>query len=264
MKRILGSTLGLTFLLALGHGCAQPRIDCTTGHGGFTAVYTLKPGSKKGDGDCDTLKGEIIGLEKYNPAQADNPTRQDLTKATLAIRTDTLGELEIEAGSAHVVDPMQQLDSFGDFVSTTPDDNDVCTVPKLSAAHQTLPKFSYVADPMKPDAKTDVDASDITYTWSNIRVYVTTALPGTQLVGQLTYTKNGCTAAYDVLGLWPSVSCANSDGKPDASLCNPEADPDAGRATGSGINPDIYAEKRVACDPDLLRCVLTAPPAELK
>ncbi len=33
MKRILGSTLGLTLLLAMGHGCSQPRINCLTGHG---------------------------------------------------------------------------------------------------------------------------------------------------------------------------------------------------------------------------------------
>lgn len=264
MKRILGSTLGLMFVLALGHGCAQPRINCTTGHGGFAAVYKLKPGSKMGDGDCDTLKGEVIGLEKYNPAQTDNPTRQDLTKASLAIRTNTLGVLEQEASAANVVDPMQELNSIGDFASATPDEDDVCTVPKLSDARQTLPKYSYVADPDKPTEKTDVGESDIKYTWSNIRLYVTTALPGTQLVGDLTYTKNGCTASYDVLALWPSVSCDNGKGAPDPSLCNPEADPAAGRATGSGINPDIYVENRVVCDPDLLRCVLSAPPTQLK
>jgi hypothetical protein len=264
MKRILGSTLGLMFLLALGHGCVQPRIDCTTGHGGFTAVYKLKPGSKSGSGDCDTLKGEVIGLEKYNPSQADNLTRQDLTKAHLAIRTNMLGVLDRVASSAGVIDPTQALNSIGDFASTTPDENDVCSVPKLSPAHQTLPKFSYAADPDKPTEMTAVDASDVTYTWSNMRIYVTTALPGTQLVGDLTYTKNGCTASYDVLALWPSVSCDNGKGMPDPSLCNPEADADAGRGTGSGINPDIFAENRVKCDPDLLRCVLSAPPKQLE
>jgi hypothetical protein len=40
------------------------------------------------------------------------------------------------------------------------------------------------------------------------------------------------------------------------------ADPAAGRATGSGINPDL--KERVACDPDILLCVLTAPPDALK
>lgn len=280
MKRILGSTLGLMFALALGHGCAQPRIDCTTGHGGFTAVYKLKPGSKTGAGDCDTLKGEVIGVEKYNPAQTDNPDRQDLTKAILAIRTNTLGVLDQEASSANVVDPMQELDSIGNFASTTPNDNDVCTVPNLSVARQTLPKFTYVPPQNKPtdppNPPVAVDESDITYTWSNIRVYVTTALPGTQLVGDLTYTKNGCTASYSVLGLWPAVSCVvkDSDGNPildtegklkyDESLCNPDADPDAGRATGSGINPDIFAEKRVKCDTGLGQCVLTAPPTQLQ
>ena len=163
---------------------------------------------------------------------------------------------------------MQELNSIGDFASATPDDDDVCTVPKLSDARQTLPQFTYVPPKDKPTdppkSPVSVDAGDITYAWSNIRLYVTAALPGTQLVGDLTYTKNGCTASYDVLALWPSVSCDNGKGQPDPSLCDPEADPAAGRATGSGINPDIYAENRVKCDPDLLRCVLSAPPKQLE
>lgn len=45
----------------------------------------------------------------------------------------------------------------------------------------------------------------------------------------------------------------------DEALCSPNEDPAAGRATGSGINPDF----KVRCDPDLTLCVLNeeAPPA---
>ncbi len=107
MKRIL--LLSLTLAVAPGAvtGCSQPRIDCMTGHasgiGAFAMKYTLVPGSKTGEGSCDTVKGEIVGLEKYNPASAEDPNKQDLTKASLAIRTTTLGQLAVDAQTAGIM-----------------------------------------------------------------------------------------------------------------------------------------------------------------
>lgn len=233
--------------------------------------YTLKPGSKSGEGTCDKLLGEIVGLEKYNPGTPGDPSRQDVSKASLGVRTQTLGELEAAAAQAmpKVEDPESEITSIGDFTSGEPDENDVCTVPALSPATQQLPAFSYTVG--DDNAMTvEVPATDITYKWSNIRLYVTPAYPGTQLVGDMTYTENGCTASYSVIALWPAVGCEGKDkdgkgtGRPNPDLCKPEADPAAGRPTGSGINPDIYKEGRVVCDPDLLLCVLNAPPAVLR
>src|SRR5262249_1478330 len=104
----------------------------------------------------------------------------------------------------------------------------------------------------------DQPATDATFTWSNLRVYATTNYPGTQIVGEMTYADklSGCSATYTIVGLYPSVGC---DTKVD---CSPEADPAAGRATGSGINPDFT--DRVDCDPELHLCVLTALPDALK
>src|SRR5262249_45001977 len=118
-------------------------------------------------------------------------------------------------------------ESLGDFVSTTPDENDVCSVPTLSAAEQNLPMFMTPPDPptcMYQDPATmmwkevtrpmdDHPATDIKYEWSNIRLYVTAAYPGTQMVGNLTYTDvtNSCSASYSVIGLWPQISCAQEE-----------------------------------------------------
>lgn len=259
MKRILGLTFAIVLLGAGASAlpaCSQPRIDCTTGHGGFAARYTLKPGSKQGTGTCDTLKGEIIGLEKYNPSSKDDVNKQDLTKARLAIQTSTLGNLALDEEGAGVMVDRTKVYSLGDFVSTTPDENDVCKVPSLSPA-----ELSVAASGSTP-------GTDIRYEWSNVRVRVTTAYEGTQMVADLKFTQDGCTAEYAVLGLWPAVGCEKTDadgngtGQPDDSLCDPEADPAAGRATGSGINPDFKNDIR--CDPDLLLCVLKAPPADLQ
>jgi hypothetical protein len=238
-----------------GASCDQPRIDCTTGHNGFAATYVLKPGSKEGTGTCDTLKGEIIGLEKYNPSKRDDETEQDLTKATLAIQSNKLGQLARDAKEAGATVTGSVL-SIGDFTSIEPDDQDVCHVPTLSEAEQDVPELS----PTRP-------AVDIKYKWSNVRIYTTEAYPGTEIVADLTYTEDGCSASYSVTGLWPAVSCRvnDVDGNPigvDPGLCDPKADPAAGRPTGSGINPDF--KDNVICDPDLRLCVLKSPPPELR
>jgi hypothetical protein len=100
-----------------------------------------------------------------------------------------------------------------------------------------------------PPAQT---AQNITYEWSNLRIYNTPEIPGTQFVAELRYTENGCTAEYTAKGIWPVVSCGVG-GKPDESRCDPFPDPSVGRLRGSGINP-IFP---VTCDPVALICVLT-------
>src|SRR5688572_2026156 len=73
-------------------GAEQPRPACTVGRAGsyaFAASYTLT--SSPSAGACAQLKGERIGLQKYNPAmQTKDGKRQDPSKALLAIRTERL------------------------------------------------------------------------------------------------------------------------------------------------------------------------------
>jgi hypothetical protein len=244
---------GLSLLALSALSCDQPPADCTTGHGPFAAVYTLQ--AKEGTGACDRLIGELIGLEKYNPSQASDPKKQDLTTAKLRIRAAGLTEQAEEEGS---IVEVEALDSLGDFVSATPDAENVCSVPTLTPA-----SISVALGPGLP-------ATARSYTWSNVKVYVTTAYPGTQMTADLVYSEGDCSATYKVVGLWPAVSCGvDEDGngqfeKVDPTLCDPAADPAAGRATGSGINPDF--KDRVVCnpDPDFAFCVLKEVPEALK
>lgn len=237
---------GLSVLALFALSCDQPPADCTTGHGAFAATYTLV--EKQGMGACDRLEGDIIGLEKYNPSQADDPKKQDLTKAKLRIRPLKLSEDAVDEGLSF--DGLA-LDSVGDFLSATPDESNVCSVPQMTEASITLSS-----------------GAEISYSWSNVKVYVTTAYPGTQMAADLVYSEGDCSATYRVLALWPAVGCgvdANEDGIEediDPTLCDPQADPAAGRPTGSGINPDF--EARVECHPDLHLCVLREAPEGLK
>ncbi|MGK3996479.1 hypothetical protein [Sorangium sp. So ce1024] len=256
---MIATSLGLLAITALVASCEQRRVTCTAAHGAFAAKYTLIPGSKRGEGTCDTLKGEIIGIEKYNPRRADDPRRPDPTKAHVAIRTSTIA---FTALGAPVEPDAIVLDSIGDFASVDPDENDVCTVPSFTEARLSLPAYEEPppADAPEETPPTQHPAVDIRYEWSNLRIYVTAAYPGTQIVGDLTYTENGCSASYSVVGLYPAVECLR-DGVPDPTLCDPRPDPASGRF-GSGINPD-FAD-RLTCDADTGLCVLTSLPEELQ
>ena len=77
------------------------------------------------------------------------------------------------------------------------------------------------------------------YTWSNLTFLVSPASQGTSFIGQLEYTENGCTAQFDVFGLYPAVTCMT-----DEDCLDPAA----------GINSDLIANEAVYCDLDLGMC----------
>lgn len=91
---------------------------------------------------------------------------------------------------------------------------------------------------------------DVKYEWSNIRVWVTPALIGVHWTGELTYTKDGCSAPYHVVAVAPAAWCDDGNGNPDESLCS--AAPNGKLPIGSGISPDLP----VYCDPATLLCML--------
>jgi hypothetical protein len=85
----------------------------------------------------------------------------------------------------------------------------------------------------------------VEYVWNGVSVYVTAADQGSQFSGDVTITHDGCTVRYHAVGLWPGVPCDDGNGNAMPDLCNPCAEPDRGRFTGSGISPDA----RVVCKP---------------
>ncbi len=224
----------------------QPKMDCAVGLGGWAAQYTLKAATT-----CPVIKGEVIGLRKYFSSPA-------AEKVTLAIRTQTQGDLEVLASSCEGVadtTPGNSLSAIGEFSAHQPAEDGFCTVPSLSPARLSLPAFVGVPASDSCPGTEPTPASAITYDWSDVRILTRPDAPGSQLTANLKRTVNGCAADYKVVAVWPHVPCQNEAGEADAALCK-------------GLEP-VYANSLapnvpVRCDPDLFICLLDGEPPALK
>lgn len=245
---------GMAAAVGIAASCMdQPRTKCQTGRGIFAAKYA--PVSVE-DAGC-LLKGEPIGIQPYNPANADN-TAPDVERGSIAIRSTQTGQ----ALTNHAPDPNPENrpHALGNFTTAEPGPDDFCEVPTLEPSVQELAEVPGVdAGPDGTGGKAPVPAVSLRYEWKNVRFYVTAAQTGVQMIGDLVYTKNGCAAQYKVNALYPSTPCgvAVDDAgtrAPSHELCLPP-DLDKGRR-GSAINSDVAT----VCDPDLLLCVLARDP----
>jgi hypothetical protein len=235
--RLMGLTLGVAALSACD--MEPPQAQCVVARavsdgstGSFATTYTLKEGQNP-DLQCSRLTPEAVGLQKY---YSQDPMAPD----TVGVRSARLGKLHTDFASRPDPNPNHALAAVGDLASEFPGPDNFCDVPKLSPAERDVP------------ATATQPAQSFRYEWSNLRIYNTPGIPGTQFIADLRYTENGCTADYTARGIWPVVSCATS-GKPDEAKCDPYADYSVGRLRGSGINP-LFPVK---CDPVALICVLT-------
>jgi hypothetical protein len=233
----------------------QPKILCSTAHGGYAVRYTLTSGS----GPCAELKGGVMGVQSYVGIGA-NKNMPQFAKPPVAIKPAEIGDL-IDAYKANI-DPTKQA-ANGVFAEDKPQADNFCPVGIMSSVTLNLP-----ARPPMPDGKggmtPDLPAVNVSYELSNVKFYVSASVTGTVMTGDLKYIKDGCMATYHIDGVYPNVACERVDtvtgpdgkamdkhtGQPREDLCDPCADPANGRATGSMISPDI----NVTCDKDSLLC----------
>jgi hypothetical protein len=224
---------------------ARASIDGSTGS--FAASYTLKPGQNP-DRVCAQLKSEPLGLQKFFSETPGGPD-------TVAVRSARLGRLEKSFASRPDPDATHQTYSVGPFASAAPGPDNFCDVPTLTPALLDVPGAAAGLPDggLQPDGGPPAQPpQSFAYEWSNLRIYNSPGIPGTQFTAELKYTENGCTAEYTAKGIWPVVGCG-LDGGVNEVACDPYPNPDAGRIRGSGINP-IFPVK---CDPVALICVLT-------
>ena len=264
---------GLT--AAVVSGCDQPKPNCLTAQSPFV-VKLDRTGDPVGDcmgfGTASFYDDPHVGFAPFY--EQDEKGQPDYRKGSVAVRTGELANLVATAEEHGVTAaPGTVLHSFGKFSTEEPDDNNVCTAPKLSETRVVIPPV-----PPSPDdpATADEDESfagqpavDVTRRWSNVQVYVTPESFGTQTRADLedvwrTPTGGTCTLRYKAYGLAPAASCQvldendepvkNPDGtfRVDPTLCSPEADPSKMRYAGSGISPSA----NFVCDPVIGYCVL--------
>jgi hypothetical protein len=234
--RLIGLGTGAVVFASTLAGCGTLQQDpqCVVAKGSFATVYT-----PKGTSSCTPLKPAAVALEKYFSA---DPVTNDSVDTTVALRVRRVGQMVLDAAKASptvVLDPdaPNQTNSVGALTDVPGPDN-FCEAPKLEATQLV----------------SRTPALSLAYAWSNLRIYNTPEIPGTQFVADLRYTENGCTAEYQVKGIWPVVRCGSgTPAKPNDSLCDPLPNYEEGRLRGSGINP-LFPVK---CDPVALICVLT-------
>ncbi|MDC0746201.1 hypothetical protein [Polyangium mundeleinium] len=284
---VLVGAMGLAsaaFFAFSGASCSQPTIQCVVGHGPYFAKYQFV----SGDEACLGLKGEDIGLSTYLAPNADK-SLADYNARSIAIQSSKLGALAREREGAGYELGTDKPYAFGAY-TTNPDANNICYTAgangtaAIASADMNIEEFDTgeVDDMGNPVI---LPAEHHRQEWKNIKVYVTAAVPGTQLVGDMRYENvlAGCSAEYKFIALFPSVPCdkdvhadddnnpdtdaANDDDdpskpdtpigvEPDPDACLAEADPSKGRVFGSGINPDFP----VRCDPETLHCILSEDP----
>ena len=285
--------LGLAALALVGAGCDQPDNECRSANLAFAANFTPVGGQ---DAACrivgEPYRGDLISVQTYNYARADDPGRADLERSSIALKAWQLFAIYHGTAAAYGVgdpdvdnrDPgpeTRALYARADFTSADPA-NSLCTAPTFfsKAQYTTTAEVPPVTCGGEgggggagggggeaggaggagcvPDS--GLPALDVTYQWNNFKMVERSDAPGTIFSAELDYsetqTTNGtatlCTGKFNVLAIAPIVDCTiyDADGNPtdagDVTLCDPEANPDAGRLAGSGLNPKLK---------NLLQCV---------
>jgi hypothetical protein len=288
----VGAVLVCVFAVSLLAACDQPAPKCNVAHGSFWAQYTLV----SGEGECAMLTGEELGVQSYYARRSADDKRPDYDNVSIALQPMTITAALWNAEGMAEPDPADVPYAIGRFGTKTPANDGFCVARKLAVARLRLPAVpEYELDMCTTAAA--APAYDVSYAFSNVRVYYTPSAIGTQLAADLTYTQAGCVAKYKVTAVYPMVSCGvpgpledagllDAAGD-DAALSPPDAgelDPDAGASvdagapcpapdppTGppvaddslcenAGINPDFAVE----CDPAAMMCVLENKPPSLE
>jgi hypothetical protein len=221
----LSSVAALSAAVCIAVSCSdQPKTRCTTGHGRFAASY--KAISQVPDGGC-ALLGEDVGIQSYNSPTADGRSI-DVDHASVWIKGKSMTEAAKVQG---MEDSTHPINAIGQFASPTPGDDKFCDVTNMQPAEQDL-----------PGTDAGVAPTTIKYAWSNVRFVVAPEALGTQMVADLDYTVDSCSAKYHVTALYPSVDCTGGGTALDFCRCLYYGDPtpEYQRPNGSGISPDLF------------------------
>ncbi|WP_164007382.1 hypothetical protein [Pyxidicoccus trucidator] len=213
-KNILKTALVVLGAGSLMTGCdfEQPEAPCFVQDAtNWYAKYDVVQEPRLADGTACTFSpgiGERLGVYKF--VDPDNRAEPLIT-----IRPTGLTALAGRDSG----DPARQT-ALG-RLSAEPDAEEFCSGTGFSVATVDAAATATAA------------ATSVTYEFSNVRVYSAPSAPGTQLTGELKYTRDGCTSTYVIRALWPAEGCimGADRGSDPANACG----------NGSGLNPDFDA-----------------------
>jgi hypothetical protein len=232
-KKIFSATAVLIGAGSLLMGCSfeQPSAGCIVqDSSNWQAFYELDPGSVTtacANSAATKIQGERLGIFKF----VDPNNRSDIK---LVIRAEDLANrAPRDQGSPYEQNAVGQMTS-------TPDAEDFCTATGFSASKVNDPGVTNPTTGAQTTAPTQ-----ISYQFDRMSVFAAPNAPGTQARGELTYTKDGCTAKYKVLAIWPRVGCDPEEAKKETP------DPVHNCGEGSGANPDF----NLVCHPTLKYCM---------
>ncbi len=227
----------------------EPAFECTPATTEFAGHYTLVSGTA--GGACTMYSGDLFRVQKYQAPGASSASIAVLATNMGKVTRVKNGDVLTGTGVFARVDPSDpnyaKESARGPLSSIAADSKGVCSA-TLAPADQNLPAVSvHTADFPKDGGVKNLPATHIKYDWKNFRFLNTARFPGTIVSAQLDVTVDACQATYDVEAIWPTVDCTTDED------CNPNANLDAGRVSGSGLSPD-YAPK---CDVDFGECIPT-------
>ncbi|MCP3101933.1 hypothetical protein LZ198_23995 [Myxococcus sp. K15C18031901] len=231
-KNILKTAMVVAGVASLMTGCSneQAEVSCfVQDSASWATKYDAlsESGTNAAGEACETgiPPAELVGVFKFaNPA--------DPSKAQLTLRPAGLA-----SRGARDPGPSTNQTAIGDF-AITPDEKSLCHADTFTEA-----TVDAAATPTAAH-------TTISYQFSNVRVYSAPSAPGTQITGELKYTRDGCTANYIFRGMWPAVGCDPEAPAGSADNCG----------AGSFVNPDFA----VTCEESVGFCVLSEAVPSLK
>lgn len=202
---------GIAFFALSGASCETPTMQCTAGHGPFFVKYT----KTSGDDACYGLTGEEVGFSTYLTVKGRTEVKDDTGKViavnsqgadynirNIAIQSTTMGSTYNSKVPLSKVPPdgSGAPYAFGPFASN-PDAGDICYAGGINGTAALAS-----AEINFPD-----DMIHLRQEWSDIRLYVTTNVPGTQVAGKMKFEDvvAGCSAEYTFFGMYPAVPCGD-------------------------------------------------------
>jgi hypothetical protein len=203
----------------------------------FWAKYTLIEGS----GSCASYEGDFIDAQRYLAPGATSATvavaTGRMTTATRTLVNDELPRFALnEDAGAYTKES-----AIGTFTSLTPVGG-VCELASFVASDQDLPPVSYEVPLSDGGTRTETEPGiHIKEEWADFKIINNARFTSTVVSATLTVTEDECTAKYQVDALHPVVACTLDE------ECNPEANPNAGRSAGSGLQAAFFKDGIPKC-----------------